>query len=224
MGPARFRQLVAGDRDAIALDETSLAIAAALQPGLDELHWLAELDLIAGSCPSPTPESIAAHVFGDLGFSGNRDAYYDWRNSCLDRVIATRTGIPISLSVLMIEVGRRLGVGLVGVGMPAHFLVRVADDPQRFFDPFDGGRALGPAGARELFETVTRGQVAWRDEHLLPTPPIDIVVRMLNNLKVVFTRRADRVRFGIVMQLRAAIDELADAESEELAAALAVFN
>jgi regulator of sirC expression with transglutaminase-like and TPR domain len=223
MGPGRFHELVAGG-GAIALDETSLAIAAALQPGLDELHWLTELDHIAGTCPSPTPESIAAHLFGDLGFRGNRDAYYDWRNSCLDRVIATRTGIPISLSVLMIEIGRRLGVGLLGIGMPAHFLVRVADDPQRFFDPFDGGRALGPDDARALFETVTRGQVRWRDEHLSPTPPLDIVIRMLNNLKMVFTRRSDRVRFGVVMQLRAAIDELARAESAELDAGLGVFN
>jgi len=228
MGPGRFRELVAGSGDeqdgAIALDETSLAIAAALQPGLDELHWLAELDLLAGSCPSPTPESIAGHLFGELGFQGNRDAYYDWRNSCLDRVIATRTGIPISLSVLMIEVGRRLGVRLVGVGMPAHFLVAVAGDPERLFDPFHGGRALGPDGARTLFETVTRGQVPWRDEHLSPTPPLDIVVRMLNNLKVVFARRGDRVRFGVVMQLRSMIDELARTESDELHAALAVFN
>jgi regulator of sirC expression with transglutaminase-like and TPR domain len=224
MGPGRFRQLVAGTDETLALDETSLAISAALQPGLDELHWLAELDHIAGTCPSPTPDSIAAHLFGTLGFSGNREAYYDWRNSCLDRVIATRTGIPISLSVLMIEVGRRLGVRLVGVGMPAHFLVRVADDPERFYDPFHGARPLGPDEARALFETVTRGQVRWHDDHLSPTPPLDIVIRMLNNLKMVFTRRSDRVRFGIVMQLRSAIDALALRESDELDAGIGVFN
>jgi regulator of sirC expression with transglutaminase-like and TPR domain len=224
MGPARFRRLVAGDPSSIALDEASLAIAGALQPGLDELEWMAALDLIAGECPSPTPGSIAAHLFDDLGFAGTREAYYDWRNSCLDRVIATRTGIPISLSVVMIEVGRRLGVRLVGIGMPAHFLVGVADDPEVYFDPFDAGRRLDRDGARAVFETITRGQVPWNDHHLDPTPNHDIVVRMLNNLKVVFARRADRVRFAIVMQLRAAIAEVADAEADEIAAAVAVFN
>ena len=88
-------------------------------------------------------------------FTGNRGAYYDWRNSCLDRVIATRTGIPISLSVLMIEVARRVGCRLRGVGMPAHFLVTVADESDVFFDPFDGGRRLDRA----------RGSVAVRARH-----------------------------------------------------------
>lgn len=224
MGPARFRALIGGDPGGVELDEASLAIAGALQPGLDEIEWLVALDEIAAECPSPTPEGVTRHLFETMRFEGNRSAYYDWRNSCLDRVIATRTGIPITLSVVLIEVGRRIGVPFVGIGMPAHFLVRLANDERRFFDPFDRGRPLDPDGVRALFETVTRGQVPWDDRHLRPTPTRDILVRMLNNLKVVFGRRADRVRYGIVMQLRAAFAEVAAAEEREITTGLAVFN
>lgn len=215
---------MAGESDAIDLDEASLVLSGALQPGLDEIEWLAALDLIAGECPTPTPEGVSRYLFDELGFSGNKEAYYDWRNSCLDRVIDTRTGIPISLSVLMIEVGRRVGVKLVGVGMPAHFLVRPIDDDTTFFDPFDGGRQLDRQQARELFETVTRGQAPWSESHLDTTPNRAIIIRMLNNLKSVFARRSDEVRFALVMQLRAQVAELAVLEADEFASANAIFN
>ena len=124
----------------------------------------------------------------------------------------------------MIEVGRRVGVKLVGVGMPAHFLVRSADDDTTFFDPFDGGRQLDRDDARALFETITRGQAPWSDSHLDPTPSRAIVIRMLNNLKSVFARRSDEVRFALVMQLRAHVSELAVLEADEFASANAIFN
>src|SRR5215204_2114112 len=145
------------DPELVMLDEASLVLSSALQPELDEMDSLVALDLFAGDCPTPTADGVARHLFDTLGFSGNRRAYYDWRNSCLDRVIATRVGIPISLSILMIEVGRRVGVPLVGVGMPAHFLVRVADDENTVYDPFHGPDRLDRADARRLFEEVTSG-------------------------------------------------------------------
>ena len=124
----------------------------------------------------------------------------------------------------MIEVARRVGVDLVGVGMPAHFLVRVADDPDVFFDPFDGaGDSIAP-GAATLFEDVTGGQVPWNERYLEPTPNRDIVIRMLNNLKSVFAGRSDAVRLAIVMDLRGAVPELAEREAAEIAAAAAIFN
>jgi len=224
MTSARFAKLMSGDSDSLDLDEASLVMSAVLQPGLDEIEWLAALDLIAGDCPTATPEGVSRYLFDAMGFAGNKDAYYDWRNSCLDRVMETRTGIPISLSILMIEVGRRVGVKLVGVGMPAHFLVRSADDDTTFFDPFDGGRQLDRDDARALFETITRGQAPWSDSHLDPTPNRAIVIRMLNNLKSVFARRSDEVRFALVMQLRAQVSELAVLEADEFASANAIFN
>ena len=221
---ARFGKLMSDDFDSVDLDEVSLVMSAVLQPDLDEIEWLAALDLIAGDCPTATPEGVSRYLFDELGFTGNRGAYYDWRNSCLDRVIETRTGIPISLSILMIEVGRRVGVNLVGVGMPAHFLVRPVEDNTVFFDPFDGGRALNRHDARALFEIITRGQVPWSDSHLDATPNRAIVIRMLNNLKSVFARRSDEVRFALVMKLRAQVAELAVFEADEFASANAIFN
>ena len=222
MSLARFAQAV--NATDINLDEVCLAMSGAIQRPLDEIEWLAALDLLAGECPTPTADGIARHLFGDLGFRGNAGAYHDWRNSCLDRVIETRLGIPISLSVLMIEVARRLGVALVGVGMPAHFLVRTVEGPERFFDPFAGGTELDRHGARRLFETVTRGQVEWQESFLQPTLAQPIVVRMLNNLRAIFQGRSDDLRLGIVMEMRAQIPQLAVAEHDQICWATAVFN
>ncbi len=224
MGRDRFAELMAVDAGAVPLDEAALLISTELQPGLDMIEWLAALDMLAGECPTPTAVGVARYLFDDEHFVGNRTAYYDWRNSCLDRVIATRTGIPISLSVLMIEVARRVGVKLVGVGMPTHFLVGVAGDPEVFFDPFTGGRTLDRAQARAMFEDLTHRQVPWDEAHLDPTSNRDIVIRMLNNLKAVFAGRSDAVRLGMIMQLRATIPELADSEDAEIATASAIFN
>lgn len=215
---------MAGDPATLPLDETALLISSTLQPGLDVIEWLAALDLLAGDCPTPTPDGVARHLFDTEHFAGNRRAYYDWRNSCLDRVISTRTGIPITLALVMIEVARRVGVSLVGVGMPAHFLVRVADDTDVFYDPFDQGRRLDRAGARALFEDVTRGQVPWKDSYLEPTLNRDVIIRILNNLKSVFAGRSDLVRLGLVMGLRDEVDELSELEDVEIAVATAIFN
>jgi regulator of sirC expression with transglutaminase-like and TPR domain len=221
---ARFAEIMRPDRPSVPLDEAALLISTSIQPGLDLDHWLAALDDLARRCPTSTPTGVAEYLFDSERFVGNRHAYYDWRNSCLDRVIATRTGIPISLSVLMIEISRRLGVELHGVGMPAHFLVRPAEDPDVFFDPFDAGRMLDRDGARALFEQVTGGQVAWHERYLEPTPNRDIVIRMLNNLKSGFAGRSDAVRLAIVMELRDAVPELAEQEADEIAATSAIFN
>lgn len=222
MSVARFAQVM--NATDIHLDQACLAISSTIQAPLDEIEWLAALDGLAADCPEPTPDGVARHLFGDLGFRGNSGAYYDWRNSCLDRVIETRIGIPISLSVLMIEVAKRVGVPLIGVGMPAHFLVRAADDPDRYFDAFGGGVELDRDGARQLFEQLTRGQVVWQDSYLAPTLAQQIVIRMLNNLRAIFQSRSDELRYGLVMQLRAQIPQLAHDEADDITAASAVFN
>jgi len=224
MSSEHFAQLMADPSRSVDLDQASLVMAAVLQPDLDQSEWLTALDLIAADCSATSPAAISTYLFDELGFAGNRDAYYDWRNSCLDRVIATRTGIPISLSVLMIEVARRVGIHLVGVGMPTHFLVRAADDDDTFYDPFHAGRQLDRDGVRQLFERLTRGQVPWSDAHLQPTPNRAIVIRMLNNLKAVFARRQDEVRFALVMHMRSQVPELAAIESDEITSAMSAFN
>lgn len=220
---ARFASLVAGDAAAVPLDEASLALSAVFNPSLDLVGWLATIDDIAAGCATPTRGGVVAHVCREMGYVGDRRRYGDWRNSCLDRVIAQRRGIPITLSVLVIEVARRVGVPLVGVGMPAHFLVGDPADPEWFADPFGGGAELDPSDCRSLLERLTRGQVVWHDGHLTPTPNRAIVARMLNNLRAAFTQQHDPVRLALVMRMRSVVPEFGG-EARAAARAQAAFN
>ena len=222
MGPRDFGQFFAGGSSDLPLDEVALAISSHLQAPLDDVEWLAALDLLAGECPTPTAVGVARHL-SELGFRGDRRSYYDWRNSCLDHVIRRRTGIPITLSVLMIETGRRVGVPLHGVGMPSHFLVGVPGEDV-YFDPFRGPEPLDRQGVAARFAELTDGRAQWDDRFLDATPPRQIVIRMLNNLRGIFTSRADRLRLAVVMQLRSSIPELRDREAAEIATATAILN
>jgi regulator of sirC expression with transglutaminase-like and TPR domain len=209
-----FDTLMSGPDSELMLDEAALAMSAVLQPRLDVIEWLSVLDEFAASCPTPTREGVITHLVGEVGFLGDRRTYGDWRNSCLDRVIASRSGIPISLSVVVIEVARRVGVSLHGIGMPAHFLVGDPSDPEWFCDPFNGGRFLDVAGAQALLSSLTHGQIAWHRQHLAPVPTRMVIARMLNNLKAAFTQRKDLLRLGLVMQMRIAMVEF-DSEREQ---------
>ena len=109
-----------------------LVLSSAFQPALDEMDCARRRSTCSPASARPPPPTVSLGTCSTTsGSAATADAYYDWRNSCLDRVLDTRVGIPISLSVLMIEVARRVGVPLVGIGMPAHFLVRTVDDPAR---------------------------------------------------------------------------------------------
>ena len=119
----RFTDLMRRPEPAIPLDEVALLIAAHDHP-VDLDAELGALDDLAASVASPDPAMVAERLFVDLGYAGNSADYGDPRNSYLDEVRARRLGIPITLSVLMLEVARRRGVELAGVGMPGHFLVR----------------------------------------------------------------------------------------------------
>ena len=121
---ARFRELLSGGPDSFPLDEACLLISAHARPGLNTAHYLARLDALAGEILPPTFDGLLRELFGRCGFHGNQDAYYDPRNSFLDQVIERRVGIPITLSLVYIEVGQRCGLPLVGVGFPGHFLVK----------------------------------------------------------------------------------------------------
>lgn len=211
---AEFAGLVAMSDDEMALDEAALAMSAVLQPRLDVIEWLSVLDEFAASCPTPTREGVLAHVFGELGFAGDRRSYGDWQNSCLDRVIDARRGIPITLSVVAIEVARRVGVSLHGIGMPAHFLVGDPSDPQWFCDPFHSGRVLSTTGAAALLAELTHGQIPWDPQHLRPVSTREVIARMLNNLKAAFAQRKDYVRLDLVMRMRIAMPEFG-AEREQ---------
>src|SRR2546427_5182815 len=141
----------AGERTDLA--RAALAIARIAYPDLDPAPYLRQLDGVAAAFrprlhPQASPEAAAAelagYLFGECGFRGNQEEYYDPRNSYLNDVLERRTGIPITLSVVLIETGARLGLGIEGVGFPGHFLVRVAGSRGPLvLGPFFGGRAIG---------------------------------------------------------------------------------
>jgi regulator of sirC expression with transglutaminase-like and TPR domain len=219
---ARFADVVAGDPWRVPVDEAALAMSAVLQPGLDVLHWQVELDELAAACPAPTRDVVVRHLFDTEHFDGDRATYADWRNSCLDRVVARRRGIPITLAVVVVEVARRLGVQLAGVGMPAHFLVGDPADPDWFVDAFDAGRILDRDGARALHARVTGG-APWSEAHLAPVPARAVVARMLNNLRAGCHPVRDAVRAAQVASMREVVPEFA-AEVREAPRARAVLN
>jgi len=220
---AAFTSLVGRPDAELVLDRAALTMSAVLRPHLDVDRWLDDLDVLAASCPEGDRDGLVASLFGGKRFTGDRSTYTDWRNSCLDHVLETGRGIPITLSVLLVEVARRRGIELVGIGMPAHFLVGDPHDPEWFVDPFHGGRTLDRAGCETLLRDITRDQVSWRDSHLDPATNRAIIARMLNNLRAGFDQRGDRVRLALVMRMRMAMPELHN-EDADAVRALAVLN
>jgi regulator of sirC expression with transglutaminase-like and TPR domain len=219
---ARFAELVAGDPSAVPLDRAALAMAAVLRSRPTDAAVIV-LDELAAACPERTFAGLRRHLYDDLGFAGDRRDYDDPRNSFLDAVLERRRGLPILLATVVIEVGRRAGVPVVGVGMPLHFLVRAGDDVDAFVDPFTG-EALDGAGVRRLFDALSGSGLPWDDRHLAPTPARLIVLRMLTNLRVSYERRADRLGVALVARMRAAIPELGQAAIAEAVRLGGVFN
>jgi regulator of sirC expression with transglutaminase-like and TPR domain len=214
----RFAELVARPEEDVPLDEAALLIAAHGEPGLDVGHQLGRLDELAGTCPAPDLDALVRHLFDDHGFRGNTENYADPGNSYLHAVMDRRLGIPITLSVLTIEVARRLDVALVGVGMPGHFLVRHLGDPPVFLDPFSGGRRLDEAGCEAIFRRLG-GSGPWQPSYVDSVGPRAILNRMLVNLQGLFL--PGRLRPAAwVLELRLAIPGLPRAERRGLARAL----
>lgn len=196
----RFEQVLATGG---ALDEGALLIAAHARAGLDVDAQLERLDALAAEVPEASLESLLHVLFERLGFAGNHDDYYDPLNSLLDRVLDRRLGIPITLAVVTIEVGRRVGVELDGVGMPGHFLVRERQSPERFVDVFDSGRLLDAAGCAALFRKVTGASHDPLGHQLHAVGTAMILRRMLGNLDAIYAQADDRANLAWVRRLAA---------------------
>jgi regulator of sirC expression with transglutaminase-like and TPR domain len=200
---ARARELFAAEaRKAAALmrlDRAALLIGAE-----DEAHrhvevekYLSLMDELAAEArsflevsQSGETEAFNYFLFELKRFSGNQLDYYDPRNSFLNEVMDRRVGIPITLSVIYIEVGRRAGLDVEGISLPGHFIVRVREvgEPEAVLvDPFHGVR-LTREDCQDRLDTVYDGLVTLSDEHLSTASTPDILVRMLRNLKAVYTR------------------------------------
>jgi len=189
----------------IPLDEAALAIAAEEYPGLDPAPTLAGLDALAARVgeqvgdlrpPIKVLQAMRA-VLRAEGFQGNEKEYYDPRNSFLNEVVERKLGIPITLSLLTIEVARRLGVELQGVGFPGHFLVKCPQQTglpgEVFIDAFNGWELLGSDECTARFRAVLHGRPF--DKSLLdPVDSRHILTRLLHNLKRIYVERGDDVR------------------------------
>jgi regulator of sirC expression with transglutaminase-like and TPR domain len=215
----RWRDLLARADEEIPLDEAALIIAAQGDPTLDETAQLSRLDNMATQVGRADAEHVYRFVFETLGVKGDDRTYDDPQNSYLHRVLDRRLGIPISLSVLLIEIGRRCGVALEGVGMPGHFLVRNPARPDVLIDAFSGGRRLTHTDCARLLYDVARQELT--DTMLAPVGPRAILARMLANLDQSFRRRRDQNGLRWVTRLRAAIPGLPFADRIALAEGLA---
>jgi regulator of sirC expression with transglutaminase-like and TPR domain len=221
---ARFAELVVRPEAEIGLDEGALLIASHAHE-LDLPARRRELDQLARAARATDADSLARFLFVHSGFVGNTEDYGDPRNSYLDAVLDRRTGLPIALSVLMIEVGRRCGISLHGVGLPGHFLVGAETpatgsdiDPRAFYDPFVGGAKLDASGCETLFSARAPGHV-FRSELLAPVGPRRILDRMLANLQHTFLAREPAAAVWAV-RLRLLVPGRTAGERAELAAVL----
>lgn len=222
MDPARrFAEVVASDEP--ALDEGALLIAACARTGVDPRAQVGRLDDLARGCPEATLGGLSGYLFEELGFRGNTDDYGDPANSYLDVVLDRRLGIPITLSVVTIEIGRRVGLDLGGVGLPGHFLVKSLDEPERFLDPFHGGRFLGEPDCRALYERL-HPEVPFRPEFLAVVDHRVILWRMLNNLRQAFGTRGNLAGLGWVVELQLAFPDPTPVERRRLAGMLGMVG
>lgn len=191
-----LKWLLAGQDESMELDQAALNLATVEFPDLDFRPSLEALDRfaneIADRCHdlSDGREFVRTandYLFQQVGLKGNADDYYNPRNICLNEVLAGRLGIPITLSLIYMEIGRRLAKRIVGIGLPRHFVIQYDDgDYSTYIDPFHGGAILSPDDCYRLAQT--------EDDNprlLAPVGKRQIVMRMINNLRgVYFSRRS----------------------------------
>ena len=194
-----FVALAESDQE-IDLANAALLIAATEYPQLDIAEQLKVLDSLAAGAsqrlgelrdPLYSVNKLSGYLFDEVGFSGNEDDYYDPRNSFLNEVLDRRIGIPISLSLVCIEVGKRLDIPLVGVGMPGHFLLKHADEQEMFIDPFHRGILLSEDECAQRLREITQTEVVWDPRLLSPVSNRDFITRMLRNLKGIYLQKQD---------------------------------
>ena len=198
--------VAASNAPGTGLAQAALVIARIEYPRLDASAYLTRLDGMGDAARRRIERHVDetgdssllscikgfnAYLFDDQRFVGNRDRYEDPRNSCLNEVLDRRTGIPITLSVVYMEVGRRAGLQVDGVNFPGHFLVRFPEPAGRgprglIVDPFHAGALLSEHDCRMLLQTHVGSEVAFSKSLLAPATRPQIVVRILLNLKRIY--------------------------------------
>lgn len=194
----RFARLVAQPEASIDLAHAALLVAAEEKPGLDVEHYRARLyelgvtareRIAARDSDSIAVVALNKFIFEELGFAGNQSEYYDPRNSLLSEVLERRTGIPITLSMIYMEIGRRAGLHVEGIGLPGHFIVRAGGErgESALVDPFNA-KIIDVEDCQERLDTIYGGQAPLTDAHLRPATTREILARLLRNLKGIYAQ------------------------------------
>jgi regulator of sirC expression with transglutaminase-like and TPR domain len=217
----QWREIASLPEERIALGEAALLIATDAYPDLDVAGYLARLDnmtqtlerrLRADISTTDSLKILNHYLFDELGYAGNAAEYYDPRNSYFNDVIERRLGIPITLSVLYMEIGRRIGLRLSGVSFPGHFLVKCnVREGAIVLDPYAKGASLGIKDLQAKLSTLANG-AELAPETVMPMLASaghkEILARMLRNLKAIFVQQRDSERaLGAVERLIALVPE-----------------
>ncbi len=201
---SRFAQCVSVSEREFDLGSAALLVAAEEYPQLALAPYLRRLDMLSErvrdrlaneSAPLVVLQELSRVLFEEEDFRGNSEAYYDPRNSFLNDVLDRKLGIPITLSIVYLEVGARLGLPLAGVNFPGHFMLRFEGEALRvLIDPFQSGQLIFEDQAQDLLDRVYGGMVKLQSEFLLSAEKKDIIIRVLSNLKTIYLNARDDVR------------------------------
>lgn len=213
---ARFGDLLGAEKPDTRIEELALLISSHASPGVDVAGEMERIDILAEACSGGGLQGVRRGLFEVLGFEGASDDYYDPRNSLLDVVMERRRGIPITLSVLVMAVGSRVGEDFEGVGMPGHFLVRHRESGL-YLDAFDRGRLLDREGCKELFGRVNGPEAAFDLSYLEAVDARSIAARILANLRQIYLAAGDLDSLVWVLRLRSQIPGVPATELAELA-------
>ena len=210
-----FSELVRRPEAELDLGLAALAVARVEHPDLVPGEYLRRLDELAARSGARgiedgrrALERLRRFLFEEEGFRGNVDAYYDPCNSCLNDVLDRKLGIPITLSILMMEVGRRLGLTIDGIGLPGHFIVAAHVEGDRILlDPFNGGAALSEEGCVEVASRAVGRRVRLTPTHFAPSTKRQVLIRLLRNLKTVYGKQSEWAKLLRVVDLLLVVDE-----------------
>ncbi|MEG4037098.1 SirB1 family protein [Microcoleus sp. S36b_A4] len=205
-----FYQEINQPDGSIDLAKAALYMALEEYPNLEPEEYLNALDTLADEVRDRLPaqnyplriiQTINAYLYGELQFAGNDVDYYDPRNSFLNEVIDRRTGIPISLSLVYLEVAKRIDFPMVGIGMPGHFLIRPDfEDAGIFVDAFNGGEILFPEDCQARLSQIYGQPMELQPTFLAPVSRRHLLGRMLGNLKAIYLQQQDAVRVLLAIE------------------------
>lgn len=228
---AAFAEAISGPDEEINLALAALLVVQDAYPQLPVSLYLGRLDALADRVQdrlgSETLPLIVLHdmlrtLFEEEGFQGNREAYYDPRNSFLNDVLDRKLGIPLSLGIVTLEVGWRLGLKMTGVNFPGHFLLRFEGEAlSLLIDPFDGGRLFFEEDAQALLDRAYGGMVRIRPEFMKTARRRDMLVRLLTNLKGIYLNVREPARALAVVDHILLIHPTAPAEIRDRGTLLA---